>query len=451
VFRLLRVVDLPWAVLVPGKSVDARLRQQAKDHSGLPSGVGQVVTDLRGRPEGVPARLSEPYKAGGDWSLLLYTHTYILRLFTSRFGDAYTIAAINPLRLEDHDRLAHGCLLLRTNWHLVFDHRQIPDRSSTHWQRISAEWSALRRSQEVQQPPPREVAAHTQFLDRLDDLIDADQRLAESRGEGTPTYPYRAVESVGERRYSGSSIYVFRIVGGRMPDRDRFVQLRGEPSQRGQVTRADRDEVTVRFDQPISWERLAQQGELELPASDVVFAKQREAVALLRSGQTRNRSLLPVLVDHRVQPFREAPETPGEELDKDQLAAFRNALAVSDMLVVLGPPGTGKTRTISQIARACALTPGRGPVLVASHTNRAVDNVLAKLPADVVVVRVGNEGRIDPAGRPFLLERQAADLRAEVVATTVASRTKYEGIPFAAQWAGELGRRIGELGTALDA
>ncbi|MEV7970652.1 AAA domain-containing protein [Sphaerisporangium sp. NPDC088356] len=50
--------------------------------------------------------------------------------------------------------------------------------------------------------------------------------------------------------------------------------------------------------------------------------------------------------------------------------AFRRALAVPDMLLVLGPPGTGKTRTITEIAVACT---GRGErVLITSHTNRAV-------------------------------------------------------------------------------
>ena len=449
---MLQVVDLPrWVVLVPGKQVDGRLQRQRRDHPGLPAGVGQVAADLAARRDGVPVTLSPPRRQGDDWSLVLHTHTYVVRLFVSRYDDAYTIAAIDPIRLEDHDRLARGCLLLRTTWHMVFEHRQIPAGSSAHWPRISREWAALQQGQDVRQRTAREVPAHTEFLDRLDKLVDTDQRLAASRAETAPSYPYRAVESVGERRYTGSSIYVFRIVGGRVPERDKFVRVRGEPEQRGQVTRVRRDEVTVRFDQPVSWERLAQQGELELASSDVVFAKQREAVALLRTGRTRNPSLLRVLVDHRVRSYRPVPETPGEELDEDQLAAFRDALGVTDMLLVLGPPGTGKTRTISQIARACALAPDRGPVLVASHTNRAVDNVLAKLPVDVVVVRVGNEGKIDPAGRPFLLERRAADLRAEVLATTAAARAKYEGLPIAARWAQELGRRIGELETALGA
>ncbi len=449
---MLQVVALPrWVVLVPAKSLDGRLQRQRRDHPGLPAGIGQVAADLAARPEGVPATVSPPQRPGADPSLLLHTHTYLVRLFVSRDGDAYTIAGITPIRLQDHDRLARGCLLLRTAWHTVFEHREIPPGSSAQWPRIEQAWAALHRNQDGRDRPVREVPAHTRFLDRLDELIDTDQQLTANRARSAPGYPYRAVETVGERRYTGSPVYVFRVVGGRVPDRDRFVQLRGEPEQRGQVTRTDGDRVTVRFDQPISWERLAQQGELELSSSDVVYAKQREAVALLRTGRTRNTSLLPVLVEHRVQPYHPVAAQPGEELDEDQLAAFRNALGVRDLLVVLGPPGTGKTRTISQIARACALAPERGPVLVASHTNRAVDNVLAKLPADVVVVRVGNEGKIDATGRPFLLERLAAELRAEVLATTAAARPKYDGLPNAGRWAQELGRRLGELENALGA
>ncbi|WP_410596473.1 DEAD/DEAH box helicase [Amycolatopsis sp. lyj-23] len=449
---MLQVVPLPHGlVLVPGKPVDARLQRQRRDHPGLPAGVGQVAADLAARHEGVPATLGAPRRPGDDWSLLLHSHTYVVRLFATKYGDAYTIAAIDPIRLEDHDRLARGCLLLRTTWLVVPQHRDIPKGASAHWDRIRREWAAVGGNRDGGHPAPPEVPAHTEFLDRLDQLIDTDQRLAATRSQAAPAYPYRAVEPVGERRYTGSPVYDFRVVGGRLPERDKFVQLRGEPEQRGQVIRTRGDAVTVRFDQPISWERLAQQGELELTASDVVFAKQREAVALLRAGRTRNRSVLRVLAEHRVRAYRPVPETPGEDLDEDQAAAFRSALGVPDLLVVLGPPGTGKTRTISQIARACALAPERGPVLVASHTNRAVDNVLAKLTADVVAIRVGNEGRIDASGRPFLLERRAADLRGEVLGTTAAARAKYERLPAAERWAGELGRRIGALGTALGA
>ncbi|GAA1989858.1 DEAD/DEAH box helicase [Amycolatopsis minnesotensis] len=382
--------------LVPARSLDARLREQDEGFPGvLPNGVTQVVADFNARPRGVAATIAAPSN-GGDRSLLLYTSAYVVRLYASGRGDAYTVASIKPLRLTDHDRLAKGCLLVRAHWHAMFELRQVPQNA---------------------------------------DL---------------PVYPYRAVEPVGERRFSASAIYGFAIVGERLPERNRYVRICGDPGQRGQVVRVEEERAVVRFDQPVDWAQLPRQGQLAETSSSIVFAKQRAAVEALRTRQARHESLLSVLVEHRVQPLPLRSEVPGDELDEDQLAAFRKALGVRDMLLVLGPPGTGKTRTISGIARSLALARDHGPVLVSSHTNRAVDNVLAKLPREVVVVRVGNEGKIDPDGRPFLLEVLAADLRREIVGSTTSALGGYAGLPLARQWVPELGRRIGALASAFD-
>ncbi|WP_181771597.1 DEAD/DEAH box helicase [Amycolatopsis pittospori] len=435
--------------LIPGKPLDARLRRMAKDHPGLPGGVSQVVADLNARSDGVAATVDEPRENGDDRSLLLYTRDYRVRLFRTRRGDAFTVAGIDPIRLKDHDRLAQGCLRLRARWHAVLEPRQVPQGSDAQWPALLSAWTRLLRTRGDEQAVPTVSAAQAAFLDTLDHLIDTKREM--EAAADVPSYPYREVRTTGERRYSASSMYEFLVVGGRVPERGQFVGLRGEPAQRGQVLRADEERVVVRFDQPIDWAGLPQQGELEETRSNVVHAKQREAVGLLRDRRSRNHSLLTVLVDHQVKPLATSPENPGEELDDDQLVAFRRALGVRDMLVVLGPPGTGKTRTISEIARARALAPERAPVLVASHTNRAVDNVLAKLSKDVVVVRVGNEGKVDPDGRPFLLERLASDLRGEVLSTVDVALRSYEGVPIAASWLPELERRTSAYGAALDA
>lgn len=437
-----------WIILVPGKSLDGLLRRMAKDHPGLPRGVGQVIVDLNRHPDGVAATVDEPRASGGDHSLLLYTRDYRVRLFGSPRGDAFTVAAIDPIRLKDHDRLAQGCLRLKARWHAVLEHRQVPAGSDAHWPALRSAWTRLLGARGDEQSVPVVSAAQTAFLDTLDHLIDTKQER--EAATDVPSYPYREVSAVGERRYSASAMYEFRVVGGRVPERGQFVGLRGEPAQRGQVLSAEEDRVVVRFDQPLDWARLAQQGEIEETRSGVVHAKQREAVGLLRDRRSRNHSLLTVLVEHRVQPIARVSGSPGAQLDEDQLTAFHRALGVRDMLVVLGPPGTGKTRTISEIARARALAPERAPVLVASHTNRAVDNVLAKLSKDVVVVRVGNEGKVDPDGRPFLLERLAADLRGEVLSTVEVALRSYENLPVAGSWLPELQRRIGVFGAALD-
>ncbi len=447
---MFHTIDIPGLlILIPGKSLDTFLRRMAKDHPGLPGGVAQVVADLSGRPDGVAATVDGPRANGSDQSLLLYTRDYRVRLFRSPRGDAFTVAAIDPIRLKDHDRLAQGCLRLRAYWHAVPEHRQIPAGSDARWPSLLKAWTRLLGARGDEQAVPAVSPAQAAFLDTLDRLIDTKQAM--DAAAEVPSYPYREARAAGERRYSASSVYEFLVVGGRVPERHEFVGLRGEPAQRGQVLRVDGDRVVVRFDQPLDWARLPQQGELAETKSNVVHAKQREAVGLLRDRRSRNHSLLSVLVEHEVRPLAAVPAHPGGELDEDQLAAFHQALGVRDMLVVLGPPGTGKTRTISEIARSRALAPDRAPVLVASHTNRAVDNVLAKLPEDVVVVRVGNEGKVDPDGRPFLLERLAADLRGEVLSTVDVALRSYEGVPVAVSWLPELERRIGAFGAALDA
>ena len=159
------------------------------------------------------------------------------------------------------------------------------------------------------------------------------------------------------------------------------------------------------------------------------------------------------MADYRTSRFQPAPDEPTESLDEDQLAAFRLALTVPDLLMVLGPPGTGKTRTISQIARACAFgvdgdrEPGRG--LVTSHTHRAVNNVLARLPADLLRIRVGHDGKVTAEGQPYLLETQAADLRQRILNATSRALAAYADLGIAKQWAEELGRRISTMNTAI--
>ncbi|MGW4590051.1 DEAD/DEAH box helicase [Amycolatopsis thermoflava] len=459
---MFRTVELPTpAVLVPARELHTKLARTGRDHPGLPSGLDQVLRDLAVRQEGVPVTVAEPRRPGGDRSLRLHTYGYVVTLFPTRNGDGYLVVGIDPLRMRDHDRLADGHLLVRTRWRAVFELPQIPPGSSAHWPRLTGEWDALVRARGDRRQAPDISPAHERFLDTLDELIETTRRFAARDDDSPARYPYRSAEPVGERRFSGAPVYVFRIAGDRMPERGRLVRLRGEPEQRGEVVRVQDDLVTVRFDQPLDWNRLAPQGELQDRPNEVVYAKQREAVALLRSRKAHNRNLMSVFVDHDARPLTAVSAEPAEALDADQLAAFRAALGVRDVLAVLGPPGTGKTRTISEIARARALSPDRGRTLIASFTNRAVDNVLAKLPRDVVVVRVGSEGKVDAEGRTFLLEHLATELRAEIIATTAVARQGYEGVPVAQEWAGEFGRRIAALredlavearaGQALDA
>lgn len=439
-------------VLVPSGNLADRLRRLRRDHPQLPTGLNDLLSDLAARPDGVPAVVEPPRPGYTGDSLVLVTATYVARLRRSGRDDAYTVVWIGPLKLQDHRRLGQGFLLLRARWMGAHELRAVPPGSSTQWEQVEAHWRRLLADLGARNQAPGLSPAHNRLLDLVDQVIDLKYQQA-MREASAPGYPYRSVEPAGERRYSGAPVYLFQVVGDRVPRRKESVQLHGEPDQRGHVIRVDGNQVTIRFDNPVSWDRLGRQGELEAVTGNAISARQRAAVDRLRTGRAANPMLLPVLVDHRTGPLVPVTALPSEALDEDQLEAFRKALAVPDVLLVLGPPGTGKTRTISQIAHAHAQRPDHGPVLVTSHTNRAVDNVLGKLPATLVVIRVGSESRVDAEGRPYLLETLATELRGEILSTTQTVLSGYAGLPVAEQWAAELGRclsALGQAGAAVD-
>jgi len=99
-------------------------------------------------------------------------------------------------------------------------------------------------------------------------------------------------------------------------------------------------------------------------------------------------------------------------LDSPQGEVYSRALSLreGELLVVVGPPGTGKTRVISKIAKSFAERGFR--VLVASHTNRAVDNVVEKLPLDYTL-RVGLPEKVLPGLKRYLLMYRAKEALGE--------------------------------------
>ncbi|MEU6254153.1 AAA domain-containing protein [Streptomyces sp. NPDC047043] len=446
-------LDLPHpVVLVPGNSLEKQLRDKARVHPGLPS-LGRIAQDLGALKNGVPARIED---GGGkrDASLLLHTASYRLRLYPTDRRTGYFLAGVDPVRLRDHHELARSCLLVRPpRWQLVLALREIPQGSEAGWDRLRRAWERLATVPAEHRETAGPSLAQSAFLETVGQLVDATQRITTREERRDGPYPYASVAATGAQRHSRRAVYEFRLALPDAPQEGAFVEVRGAEGMRGQITRADGGLVTVRFDQPVSFAHIPPQGELAVTPSSVVFDKQREAVALLRSGESRNPRLLPALVEHLVREVRPASVAPAETLDADQLTAFRKALATDDVLVVLGPPGTGKTRTITQIAHACATGPAGGPadddtggrVLITSHTNRAVDNVLAKLPDDLVVVRVGNEGKVHEDGRAYLLDRQMNDLAGVVVNAMTLREERFAQVDTARAWADELAKELARL------
>ena len=124
-------------------------------------------------------------------------------------------------------------------------------------------------------------------------------------------------------------------------------------------------------------------------------------------------------------------------LNESQLLAIEAALSTSDMCVIHGPPGTGKTTTVVELIQQAV---DRGmSVLAVAPSNIAVDNMVERLARPVVdprtkrtrqpakMVRVGHPARITPNVLKHCLEAHiaradgtelVADIRKEIQAHT---------------------------------
>lgn len=102
------------------------------------------------------------------------------------------------------------------------------------------------------------------------------------------------------------------------------------------------------------------------------------------------------------------PVPGGRELNEGQREAVAKALAAPDLCLIQGPPGTGKTTVIADICLRAARDGKR--VLVASQTNLAVDNALARLADNPSVrpLRLGDPDRVDDEFRDFLADNVVA-------------------------------------------
>ena len=145
---------------------------------------------------------------------------------------------------------------------------------------------------------------------------------------------------------------------------------------------------------------------VDLAFDETSFAAMREALDDVAAAKgSRLAELRDVLCGFVAPGFRELQPMMFPWLNASQQRAVNKTLCCRDVMVVHGPPGTGKTTTLVE---AVYETLRREPqVMVCAQSNAAVDWICGKLiDRGVPVLRVGNPARVDDKVLSATYERQ---------------------------------------------
>ncbi|WP_162068033.1 AAA domain-containing protein [Burkholderia sp. THE68] len=152
--------------------------------------------------------------------------------------------------------------------------------------------------------------------------------------------------------------------------------------------------------------------------------KQRAALDDIRAG----RAVSPDIGSVLSEPETAAPPEPAgmcfpKHLSADKRQVLDKAMEVSSLLVVNGPPGTGKTTLIAELISAYLTRYPERRILLSSQTHVALDHIIAKLDdkglSDQVVriISFGSENahKVSKSVEPLTLERKVKEwcLKAE--------------------------------------
>jgi len=191
----------------------------------------------------------------------------------------------------------------------------------------------------------------------------------------------------------------------------------------GTVVNASRTAIVAAFDRPPPPWMGEGRLRLDVTVNDVTFDRARHALTSWKGmDQGTKRDRREVLLGNQPPRFEKlVPVTePGRPLNPEQLDAVSLALAARDFALVHGPPGTGKSTVLAELAVQWARQGKR--LLCTAASNAAVDHLLELcLDQGLKAIRVGHPARVLPH-----LQQHTLDLLVEDHPDRVLARELFE-------------------------
>jgi serine/threonine protein kinase len=196
---------------------------------------------------------------------------------------------------------------------------------------------------------------------------------------------------------------------------NRFVRV-GARQISGTITKVVLDQVTVRIERgdPTT---LPRKGDLLLNtrAAESSLNYQSTALDAVIYGRLPNPRLRAILLDPAcaAAPHAVNAGAVSSKLSGEKLTVLRQALGTNEMLAIEGPPGTGKTDLISEIAIGWLRRNPNHRILIASQTHTALDEAIERITSldgemSRSIIRIGrnDDPRISTKSRELLLEQK---------------------------------------------
>ena len=233
--------------------------------------------------------------------------------------------------------------------------------------------------------------------------------------------PYRGFEKAGSRL----KLFTDYAVEDDVLGQPRLIELseRANRVVAGEVDDIGDDFVVLWVEDDIT-DPIPNSGTLRFDtrASRQAIHRQRQAVDAVRFRRSARPDLRDLLLDPEKAPEPTDPdgvEIVANRLDHSQEQAVRKALGTDSLLVVEGPPGTGKTRFITELVIQTLKRTPEARILLTSQTHVALDNALEQIreaDASLKLVRIGhrNDDRVSPEVASLLLENQVDNWLASV-------------------------------------